>query len=70
MKTEVESEKYLKSLTPAEELGIFSNLRGACLQSNNRCAEATEAYRNALSAFPQSFELKHSLSQSERNITF
>lgn len=59
---EMESEKYLKSLSPAEEFGIFASLRAACLQENGSLNEATEAYRLALNSFPDSKHLRAYLS--------
>ena len=52
--TEVRQEKYLKTLTPAEELGIFAQLRAACLQENGRFQESADVYRVALRSFPES----------------
>lgn len=55
---EVQSEGYLKSLNPSEELALFSQIRAACLQENHRLPEATQAYEIALRAFPNSKFLK------------
>ena len=52
------SEKYLKNLTPAEELGVLCQIRGACLQENQRLSEAAQAYEVALRSFPDSRLLK------------
>ena len=41
---EVRSGRYLKSLTPAEELALFLQTRGHCLRSAGRFTEAREAY--------------------------
>jgi hypothetical protein len=59
---ELESEKYLKSLSPAEELGVFASLRAACLEENGSLNGAAEAYRLALNSFPDSKYLRAYLS--------
>lgn len=51
---EREDEKYLKSHTPAEELGLFMNTRGNCLRENGMPREAKEAYEVSLRGFPES----------------
>jgi tetratricopeptide (TPR) repeat protein len=51
---ELESEHYLKNLSPKEELGVFSSIRASCLQENGRYEEAIQAYEVALQAFPES----------------
>jgi hypothetical protein len=51
---EVKAEKYLKSLTSTEELGVFAELRAFCLQENGRIGEARQAYDVALQCFPES----------------
>lgn len=51
---EAQSEKYLKSLTPAEEFGVFSEMRATCLQENRRFEEAARSYEIALRSFPNS----------------
>lgn len=66
---EIQSEKYLKNLTQAEELGLFCDLRGACLQANGRYAEAIEAYEAALKAFPDSKYIRRSIIECEQNLT-
>ena len=63
---EIKSEKYLKNLTPQEELGVFCQIRAACLQENNRLDEAAKAYRHALKSFPDSKQLKLYLDYVER----
>jgi regulator of sirC expression with transglutaminase-like and TPR domain len=55
---ELTTEKYLKSLSPAEELGVFAQIRAACLQENRRFKEAAQAYETALRAFPESKHVK------------
>jgi regulator of sirC expression with transglutaminase-like and TPR domain len=55
---ELKTEKYLKTLTPAEELGVFAQLRAACLEENQRFLESAEAYSLALRFFPESKYLK------------
>lgn len=63
---EIKSEKYLKNLAPQEELGVFCQIRAACLQENNRTDEAAQAYRHALKSFPDSKQLKLYLDYVER----
>lgn len=55
---EMRTEKYLKSLSPAEELGVFAQIRAACLEENQRFPEAAQAYGLALRSFPDSKFLK------------
>ena len=55
---ELASEKYLKSLTPAEELGLFAEIRGDCLRENQRRKESAQAYEVALRSFPKSKMVK------------
>jgi regulator of sirC expression with transglutaminase-like and TPR domain len=55
---ELKTEKYLKTLTPDEELGVFAQLRAACLEENQRFPEAAQAYSVALHSFPDSKFLK------------
>lgn len=43
---------YLRSLTPAEELAVFLNARGHCLEDNGRWAEAQLAYALARTLAP------------------
>lgn len=56
---EQKNEKYLKSLTPVEELGVFALNRAMCLHANMMFKDAEDAYRVALKAFPDS-EMVHS----------
>lgn len=63
---EVQSEGYLKSLSLSEELAVFSQIRAACLQENQRYPEATQAYEIALRAFPNSKYLKQYLNSINR----
>ncbi len=58
---EVRTEKYLVNLTPTEELGLFCDLRGACLQENRNYAEAEESFKIALKAFPDSMFIRISI---------
>lgn len=51
---EMATEKYLKSLSPEEELGVFSQIRASCLQENKRLTEAAQAYEVTLRSFPES----------------
>jgi Transglutaminase-like superfamily len=60
---ELRSEKFLKSLTSQEQLGVFCQIRGACLKENGRTREATEAYEVALRFFPESKVIKTLISQ-------
>jgi hypothetical protein len=55
---ELTTEKYLKSLAPAEELGVFAQIRAACLEENRRLQEAAQAYETALRSFPESSYVK------------
>jgi hypothetical protein len=41
---EINTEKFLKSLSRSEELAVFARLRASCLEENKRYAEASEAY--------------------------
>ncbi|MDH4319245.1 MAG: hypothetical protein OEV64_12700, partial [Desulfobulbaceae bacterium] len=55
---ELTTEKYLKSLSPAEELGVFAQIRADCLKENQRFKEAAQAYETALRSFPESKYVK------------
>lgn len=55
---ELTTEKYLKSLSPPEELGVFAQIRAACLEENRRLKESAEAYEIALRSFPESKYIK------------
>ena len=55
---EVRREKYLKTLTPLEDLGVFAEIRAACLQENERFASSALAYEVALRAFTESKHLR------------
>jgi hypothetical protein len=59
---EITTEKYLQTLSPAEELGVFASLRGMCLQENGSLSEAADAFRLALNSFPDSRYLRAYLS--------
>jgi hypothetical protein len=59
---ELKSEKYLKTLSPAEERGVFASLRAACLEENGNLNGAAEAYTLALQSFPDSKYLRAYLS--------
>lgn len=48
------SGQYLKSLTPAEELAVFMQIRGICLQVNGRYKEAKAAFDRAVELVPSS----------------
>jgi regulator of sirC expression with transglutaminase-like and TPR domain len=43
---------FLKSVTPAQELATFLEIRAFCLLENKRTAEACEAFGYALSLYP------------------
>ena len=47
-------EKFLKSLTPVEELSTFMFARGSCFHAHGRFKEAEEAYAVYLRGFPES----------------
>lgn len=48
------SGQYLRSLTPAEELAVFMQIRGICLQVNERYTEAKAAFDRAVVLVPSS----------------
>lgn len=64
-KEEVASEGFLKNLAPKEELALFSQIRGACLQENGRFEEARNAYEVALSGFPDSVMIRQYINRIE-----
>ena len=49
---EVQTEGYLKSLTPPEELAVFLSLRGNCLKEAGRKIKAASCYAAALRLTP------------------
>jgi hypothetical protein len=51
---EIESDGYLKSLTPDEELALFKSIRGHCLMAAHRYPEAEKAYAEAAHLAPNS----------------
>ena len=51
---EIKRGEYLRSLTPAEELGVFLAARGHCLEDNGRWHEARIAYARAHQLMPRS----------------
>jgi hypothetical protein len=55
---ELTTEKYLKNLSPAEELGVFAQIRAACLEENRRLKESAQAYETALRSFSESKYIK------------
>lgn len=55
---ELTTEKYLKSLSPAEELGVFAQIRAACLEENRSLNDSAQAYEIALRSFPESKYIK------------
>lgn len=57
----MQSEKYLKSLTPVEELCVFAQIRALCLQDQGRFHESAQSYEVALRGFPDSVEVKGQL---------
>jgi hypothetical protein len=50
---EAAEERYLKSLSPTEELALFLSLRGHCLRQAGRVPEAVEAYAAAARLAPE-----------------
>ncbi len=51
---EVESEGYMRSLTPSEELAVFLSLRACCLLEHNRIPEAVVAFAHVHRLQPKS----------------
>lgn len=51
---EMKRSRYLKSLTPAEELAVFLSSRGHCLEAAGRLAEAQVAHAHAHALAPSS----------------
>jgi hypothetical protein len=51
---EIQSDGYLKSLTPVEELALFLSLRGHCLKEARRMSEAVTCYAEAARLAPAS----------------
>ena len=49
---EVDAGRYLKSLTPHEELAVFLAARGHCMEDNGRLLEAKLAYEHAVKLVP------------------
>ncbi|HTY88861.1 MAG TPA: transglutaminase family protein, partial [Candidatus Acidoferrum sp.] len=49
---EIHTERYLKSLTPPEELAVFLSLRGNCLREAGRAGEAADCYAAAVRLAP------------------
>jgi hypothetical protein len=49
---EVKAERYLESLSPAEELAVFLSIRGMCLRELRRMQEAGEAFGAAARLAP------------------
>jgi len=62
---EEKTEGYLQSLTPSQELSIFSQLRGTCFLENRQYPKAAEAFAQSLKAFPDSKYIKSYLNQSK-----
>lgn len=52
--TECADEKYLKTHTPIEELGVLMSTRALCFKANGLYKHAVEAYEIALRGFPNS----------------
>ena len=63
---EIKACHYLQALTPAEELAVFLSLRGLCLQSAGRLAEARQAFDRAHELAPH-MPLDESARVSNRN---
>ena len=51
---ELATGQFLKSLAPPEELGVFLQIRGICLQVNGRYSEAKAAFDRAVELVPNS----------------
>lgn len=51
-KKEIKANKFLKSLTPKEELALFLETKGHCLFDTERIAEAQVMYANAYRLMP------------------
>ena len=51
---EIQTDGYLKSLTPVEELALFLSLRGHCLKEAGRMSEAMASYAEAVRLAPGS----------------
>jgi len=49
---EVQTEGYLKSLSPAEELAVFLSIRGMCLQQAKRYSDAAKSFQRAAQLAP------------------
>jgi len=64
---ELTTEKYLKSLSPSEEFGVFAQVRAACLEETRRLKEATQAYEAARRSFPESKYVKAYLNNVRGN---
>ena len=47
-------EKYLKTHTPTEELGLLMNTRAFCLKANGLNKQGVDAYEKSLRGFPNS----------------
>jgi hypothetical protein len=56
---EVKDNHFLMSLTAAEELGLFLEMRGHCLFDTGRLAEAQVMYANAYRLMPAQVRLGH-----------
>ncbi len=57
--------RYLKSMSPAEELALFLSLRGHCLKEAGRNAEAAAAYAEAVRLAPESRPYRLLLADSQ-----
>jgi tetratricopeptide (TPR) repeat protein len=49
---EVREERYLESLTPAEELAVFLSIRGQCWREIGEYRRAAESFRQAAALSP------------------
>lgn len=63
---EIQNGFYLKSLTPAEELAVFLELRGMCFLQNKQYDEAILAFEKSLQLMPTSPEGHKMLMQARR----
>ena len=64
--TAEKANRYLLSMSAAEECAVFMSIRGACLMAANRCEESLEAYRSAVKLAPDSKLYQLILEQAQR----
>lgn len=63
---EARSECYFKSLTPTEEISLFLQLRGFCLDANKRYSEAAGTYVTSLRMNPHSVNLRNLTARAQK----